>query len=100
MIKLGDRAMPHPYHSMRYSRRWGLVVAIHTDKLYDLTLQFDDSMTQNYSANEVMDEETVKMWGSQGTVRCKVCGKDITGDFSWICEDCLYPIREETLDET
>ncbi len=96
MIKVGDPVLINPRHSLKFGRKIGFVEVILLDTLLNIGVSFDDTRQLYYfSADELLTMEELDIWNKLGSVYCRYCGKDITGQFSFLCEDCEYPIYKE-----
>lgn len=101
MIKVGDKVFILPVYSLRYAGYWGVVMGIDASSPLPIIVDVEDVLLKNLSdkgigdgmprfdTNEVITVEDYNWWREQGSQTC-ACGKNITGAFTWQCEDCLF----------
>jgi len=91
MIKMGDRVLISPHHCLAFPGMCGTVVKIRPKEELSIGLKIDNkSKIYYFDPIELIGKEEVKYWDSLGEVHCSKCGKDITGKYSNLCEDCKY----------
>jgi translation initiation factor 2 beta subunit (eIF-2beta)/eIF-5 len=94
MIKIKDKVMVHPNHTMKFLNEWGTVVQVKPNDNLCLGLTFGSSQIYWFDTDEVLTEEEVKRFKDE-IVKCSVCGKDLTGQFISVCEECAFPLPKE-----
>lgn len=90
-MQINDSVYIRPTSSMHFGGRRGKVAAISDDFV---SVVFD-TIPFRFCFDEIMTERDYNDWMQRGTVYCTQCGKDITGLFSTVCEDCLTRIDTE-----
>lgn len=94
------KVMVHPSHSLKFAKRWGYIEEIHPNDSLPIKVRFDGlRLLYGFSPEELLSEHEVIEWEKKNTRDyCSKCGKDITGEYSYLCEDCAFPIfKEESL---
>ena len=94
-LSIGDDVMIHPISTLKFAKKWGRIRQINTDDSLPIKIQFIGSKTlYGFSENELLTKEDVARWNSKSAHYCHKCGKDITGRYSSLCEQCAFPLPE------
>lgn len=95
-FRVGDEVVPHPRHTLKFAHKVGIITDITSS---DNALQFKIAFRKGgqvygFSYEELISKEEYNTEVSK-PIACYYCGKDITGQFALLCEECEYPIEGE-----
>lgn len=96
-INIDGIVMVRPTHSLKFSKMWGRVVAINPEDSLPIKVKFDGmNMLYGFTDNELMTGKEVAEWEKKKVIDyCYKCGKDLTGQYTYICDDCAFPLPDE-----
>jgi hypothetical protein len=92
MFNIGDWVVIHPHHSLKFGLRLGKIVDIvdSGDALPFKIAFYKEGSLYGFSYQELLSKSEFDQEVNK-PVYCHSCGKNITGQFSFYCEECKYP---------
>lgn len=86
-MEVGDSITVRPSASLRYGKRRGKILGIKTGDL-PIQVQFENTVVLYFHPNELLTDEELRLWNSP--IFCTVCGKDLSGELVFVCDDCIF----------
>lgn len=95
MFKVDDLVFVRPSHSLKFSKKWGRIIVINPEERLPLKVQFvDDGVLYGFTSDELMSGKEVMEWDKFAEhMECQICGRDISGTYSTVCENCESELR-------
>jgi hypothetical protein len=90
MFKVDDLVFIRPTHSLKFSKRWGRIQVINPAEPLPFKVQFvKNGVLYGFTSDEMMSGREVLEWDKHiDHMECQKCGRDITGMYVTICEEC------------
>ena len=96
MIKVGDRVMVLPTCSVAFGGKFGTVISVDPTSNIPVKVSIDGKANPYlFDTCEIVDMVEVERWNNMGTIHCHICGADITGQYTYVCLDCMHPLPKE-----